>query len=133
VAGFKNVGHHHDWQSDLAFFVHSEKTGKSYWFLPDSGSAHYINLISTSDVTAPDWAPPDPDGGNRPLGSMHYFAFDKKLIGIEGIPQSISSAPDKLFLPDLSEIMWYRTDPMARETVPSNIFVFNICLAPTAP
>lgn len=66
TAGFLAQPSHEGWLTDVAFFVRSAPSGKTYWFLFDRGSARYINMISTTDVTAPGWTPPDADGGPRP-------------------------------------------------------------------
>ncbi|TWB37268.1 hypothetical protein [Nitrospirillum pindoramense] len=120
TAGFRDVGHHENWQSTLAFFVRSNSTGKTYWFLFDAGTARYINLISTTDVTAPGWHPPDPDGGTRPLGELHYFAANADLTFNESLPKAGDAAPDHILLPDLSEVMAYKATP--RETVQTAFF-----------
>lgn len=117
-AGFKAIGKKKGWISDLAFYVRSAKTKHTYWFLFDAGSARYVNLISTFDVTKPGWHPPGADGpsSERPLGEMHYLGADKDLGFSLAIPAQSKPAPAYILLPDLPEVMWYKA--ATRENAP---------------
>jgi hypothetical protein len=64
---------------DLALML-TPSAGLAYWFLFDEGSARYINLISTTDVTLKGWEPPMDAKGGRPLGEMHYFVLAIPLL-----------------------------------------------------
>ncbi|NID14221.1 hypothetical protein [Luteibacter yeojuensis] len=91
--------------SDMAVQVESAASKASFWFLLDAGSSRYINFISTTDVLQKDWQPPTYDGGQRPLGEMHAFFWNKDMKIIETMPKAESPAPEVIFLPDLSEIL----------------------------
>lgn len=91
----------------------------------DGGSARYVNMISTTDVKAPHWTPPTGDSGPRPLGEMHYFAWSGKYNFDEAYPQTNARAPERIFLPDLAETMWYAANP--RVGLHHGVFVFDGC------
>lgn len=96
--------------SDLAFYVHSAVSGRTYWFLFDAGSARYISLISAMDVTAQDWQPPEPDGGPHrgPLrGTMHFLSADEGMRFSLFVPTSNAPPPSFIVLPDIQETLWY--------------------------
>jgi len=114
--------------SDLAFYVHSGATSRTFWFLFDAGSARYMTLISTQDVTAKDWRPPDPDGPkNHPYPSfeMHYLQSDSGLHFRYNAPRYGQAAPAYILLPDLAERMWYAIEP--REGAPVGVFKLSNC------
>ncbi|MGY3232542.1 hypothetical protein ACVWWJ_004026 [Luteibacter sp. HA06] len=121
---FIPVGKLEGWRSDVALRI--DKTGfPSYWFLFDGGSARYINMISTTNVQAANWMPPTGDGGIRPLGEMHYFAWSGKYDFNNEFPQAKATAPERIFLPDLAETMWYAASP--RLGVKHGVFIRNRC------
>jgi hypothetical protein len=119
TAGFRPEPKRPGWLTDVSFFLRSAQTGKTFWFLFDEGSARYVNMISTTDVTAPGWAPPDPDGGARPLGEMHYLAADAALKFDPRLPRQDAPAPTYVLLPDLAETLWYRQRDGAKEAAPT--------------
>ncbi|HZZ66617.1 MAG TPA: hypothetical protein VFE18_00445 [Phenylobacterium sp.] len=127
TAGFRFVSKREGWLSEWALYVASAKTGRRYWFLFDEGSAQYVNLISTEDVTKPGWSPPPSDGGPRPLGEMHYLASDDGLSYSLDLPDQRRAAPRFILLPDLSEVLWSRAQP--REAVPVAVFKQTGCKA----
>jgi len=123
-AGFSPVGHHAGWKSDVALYVRTP--AHMDYFLFDQGSARYVRLISTTDVTASGWKPPDPDGGVRPLGSMEYFSLHADGSFYQDvIPKAGDEAPARIFLPDLAEVMWYRGEP--RQDVPHAFLILARC------
>jgi hypothetical protein len=122
---FVNIGKKEDWLSDLALKL-TPNSGSSYWFLFDAGSARYTNLVSTRDVTSKDWSPSTGGSGGRPLGEMHYFSWSHNFQFDERVPKSGMHAPERIFLPDLAEVMWYRASP--RIDVPQGVFVLDQCL-----
>ena len=111
VAIFRYVGRYSGWPSDIALGVRSGQGRPTHWFLFDRGAARYINLISTTDVTSRNWKPPTPDGGERPLGDMHFVSTTASLAVVHGIPNSRDAAPSRLFLPDLPEVLAHRASP----------------------
>ena len=127
TAGFRPEAKRAGWPSDVAFFVRSAASGKTFWFLFDAGTARYVNMISTTDVTAPGWAPPDPDGGVRPLGDMHYLAADLALTFDPLLPRQGAPAPAYVLLPDLAEKLWYGQRDGAKEAAPTAFFKFKDC------
>lgn len=98
------------WLSDIALSIHLPDD-RRYDFLFDAGTARFITLISTLPLNRPSWQPPDPDGGTRPLGTLTYYGMDRDRRFIEDVPVSKSSAPASIFLPELSEALWYRASP----------------------
>ncbi len=127
TAGFRPQPRHEGWQSDAAFFIHSDQSRKTFWFLFDGGTARYINLISTTDVTVPGWSPPPPEGGVRPLGSMHYMAADADLKFSLEIPRQATPAPTYVLLPDLSEKLRYGQAGPDQEDAPVAFFKLVGC------
>lgn len=91
-------------KSDLALGVRSAPTKPFHWFLFDRGSARYLNLISTTDIKAAGWKAPTPDGGERPLGEMHYIGLDPSFVQMDAIPDSHALAPQLIVLPDVQEV-----------------------------
>jgi len=127
TAGFVAQAPRRGWLTDAALFVHSAASGKTFWFLFDQGSARYVNLISTTDVTVPGWAPPSPDGGERPLRDMHYLAADSGLRFDAVPPRATAVAPTYILLPDLSETLWYGQKDGAKEAAPTAFFKLTAC------
>lgn len=123
VATFRNVGRRTGWVSDLALGIQGGQGLPTHWFLFDRGSARYINLISTTDVTRKGWAPPSPDGGERPLGDMHFISATRSLAVTPTVPTSRDAAPSYLMLPDLPEVLARRATP------PEDIRLFFFKLA----
>ena len=126
-AGFHTVGRHEGWISDLAFFVHSKSSSQTHWFLFDQGTARYIALISTTNVLESGWAPPDADGGVRPLGDTDIMLADKAYRFASEAPRTGDARPEFILLPDLSDILWSKGKP--REDVPTDLFKFDHCAA----
>ena len=127
TAGFLPQARRPGWLTDVAFFVRSSQSGKTFWFLFDRGSAQYINMISTTDVTTPGWAPPDPDGGVRPLDEMHYLAADKALKFDPDLPSQGAPAPAYVLLPDLAENLRHGQKSGAGEHAPTEFFKLVGC------
>jgi len=93
TARFIPVGRRERWISDVAFSFRSPG-GKTFWWLFDAGSSRSIQIISTTDVEASGWRPPDPDGGPRPYGSGVYYGLDDALTFAELPPQAGDPASD---------------------------------------
>jgi hypothetical protein len=129
TAGFRSRPPIAGWLTDVFFYVRSAKSGRTYWFMFDEGSARYVTLISTTDVTRPDWRPPSPDGGPRPLGDMTYIAADRQLrFQQREIPKRRDVAPYYVLLPDLPEKLWYAMPlEWGREGVPMGFFKQSGC------
>jgi hypothetical protein len=107
-------------KSDLALGIRSATTKDFHWFLFDRGSARYLNLISTTDISEAHWAAPPPDGGERPLGEMHYIGLDASLAQIDQIPNSEGAAASVIVLPDVQEVFARRGNLL--ENVDSTTF-----------
>ena len=122
TAGFLPQPKRQEWPTNVAFFVRSAQSGKTFWFLFDAGTARYVSLISTTDVTAPNWTPPDPDGGSRPLRDMNYLATDAALKFSLDLPRADAPAPAYVLLPDLAETLWYGQRDGAKEDAPTAFF-----------
>jgi hypothetical protein len=119
--------------SDLAIYVRSAATRRTLWYLFDSGSGRYMHLISTMDVTGPEWRPPDPDGPRYrpyPRMEMQYLQADAGLHFRYQAPRQSEAAPEYILLPDLAEKMWYVMEP--REAAPIGVFKLTGCDSSTA-
>jgi hypothetical protein len=127
TAGFAVKPPGGEWRSDLAFYLHSAGSQRTFWFLFDAGSANYMNLISMGDINAPGWQVPGPDErkGRGPLMSMHYLQGDAGLHFRYDAPVRGQPALPYIFLPDLAETMWYSANP--RESAPAGIFKLTGC------
>lgn len=100
-AYFKTVDSGPDWPSGLALVVHSRKFGETTWWLPwNGGTDNLQNVASTTDVTARDWRPPNPDGGPRPFGNRQYLGTDAHYNIIGTIPHRGQPAPIHMLIPD---------------------------------
>lgn len=100
-AYFRGVDSGDDWPSRLALAIHSNKTGRTTWWIPwQGGTDGRTNIASTTDVTRPDWRPPNPDGGPRPLGDRQLLTTDASYKIMEGIPQRGKAAPAHMLNPD---------------------------------
>ena len=125
TAGFHRLRHHEELLSDLAIYIRSQRRGVTFWFLFDQGAARYINLISTTNVLAKDWLPPDPDGGVRPLPEMHILLADSDFVFAQEVPKSGEPPPASILLPDLSETLHHNTEPAW--DVLTDLFKFDGC------
>lgn len=100
-AFFKGVDSGPEWPSGLALAVHSKKSGRTSWWLPwNGGTDNLQNIASTTDVTAPDWRPPNPDGGPRPNGNRHFLGMDADYNIIDGVPRKGQHAPAHMLIPN---------------------------------
>lgn len=118
-----------DWPAHLAFRLHMAKTGRTYWFLPWSGGTDdRQHLASTTDVEAPGWTPPNPDGGPRPLGDLDYLATDAHYNVIDDIPHRGGPAPAHILIPGLGDRLWHQS-PIAepRDAAPKQFFDLVAC------
>lgn len=121
-----------NWPSGLAFAIHLARTGRTYWFLPAPGGTNDAQyLVSTSAVTAPGWAPPDPDGRTpRPLGQLDYLATDARYTVIDAIPQRGGPAPAHILVPGLGSALWHQPrDLDPRDGAPKQFFDLVGCSA----
>ena len=118
-----------DWPSHLAFRIHLARSGRSYWFLPWPGGTDDLqHLASTTDVDAPGWRPPSPDGGPRPLGDIDYIATDAQYRVIDGIPQRGGIAPAHILLPNLGDHLWHQSPIVEpRDAAPKQFFDLVSC------
>lgn len=117
-----------DWPSGLALRLHSTRTGRDYDFLPyPGGSDARLHLASTTDVTAPQWRAPDPDGGPRPLGDIEYIGTDAGYLLSSKLPRRGEPAPAHFLLPDLREALWYRAASDQREATARQFFDLAAC------
>jgi hypothetical protein len=118
-----------DWPSHVAFRVHMGRTNRTYWFLPWSGGTDgQQHLASTTDVDAPDWKPPDPDGGPRPLGDFDYVATDARYSVLESIPHRGGIAPAHILIPRLGDALWHQVKSLnPRHGAPRQFFDLLSC------
>ena len=129
-AGFYPIKKYDMWP-DLAFFVRSKSTARTFWFLFTSGSSEYLTLVSTTDVRDKTWSPPDPDGGLRPLGDTQVMFAASRYVFIVTVPERKSLRPEYVLLPDLPDALANRAKPP--ESAPLDFFKFDHCAAPGAP
>ena len=117
------------WPSHLAFRIHMGKTNRTYWFLPwPGGTDDQQNLASTTDVDAPDWKPPKPDDGPRPLGDFDYIATDAQYNVIDSIPRRGGVAPAHILIPRLGDGLWHQVRELnPRDGAPKQFFDLVSC------
>ncbi|AYV47120.1 hypothetical protein CFHF_01175 [Caulobacter flavus] len=115
-----------DWPQRVALKV---DTGQGrYWFLPyDGGTSGITRVASTTDVQAPGWKPPHPDGGPRPLGDLEYLAADATWRLIEGAPGRGQPAPAHIFLSELDDRLRHPPGDQPRDSVPRQFFDLAAC------
>lgn len=128
-ARFLTVASGPDWPSGLVLQMHFGKSGRTYWWLPWNGGTNgQQNLASTTDVTAPGWKPPHPeDGRARPLGDVSYIGMDAQYNVMQAVPRRGDLAPAHFLVPDLSQALWYRTPPDARDRDARQFFDLASC------
>ncbi|MEA5126128.1 hypothetical protein [Xanthomonas floridensis] len=115
-AAFQRVASGPQWPAQLAVHLVSARIGLDAWFLPwNGGSDGNQHLASTTDVTAPGWQPPDPDGGPRPLGDIDYLGTDASYRILSEVPRTGMPAPAHFLLPDLGEALRYLPAPAQRQ------------------
>lgn len=118
-----------DWPSHLAFRIHMAKTNRTYWFLPAPGGTNDLQyLVSTTDLDAPGWKPPNPDGGPRPLGDFDYIATDADYNVIDHIPLRGGPAPAHILVPELGDRLWHQSPIIEpRDGAPKQFFDLVEC------
>jgi hypothetical protein len=85
----------------LALAIHSDKSGKTTWWVPWQGGADgRTNIASTTDVSRRDWRPPNPDDGPRPYGDRLFITTDAAYNIMEGVPRRGELAPAHMLNPD---------------------------------
>jgi hypothetical protein len=124
TAGFRRIDKSRDVVSNLGFFVRSQRTGHSFWFFFDGGTARYINLVSTTDVTVSGWKV----GGVSPLGDMHFLQADKAYRFSLDWPEHGQPAPAYILIPGLREAL--ATHGQAGEKPPLGFFRLTGCARP---
>ena len=124
TAQFRPVDSGRDWPSRLAFRVHLEATGRTYWFLPwNGGTDGRQHLASTTDVERPGWHPPSPDDGPRPIGDTDYLATDASYRVLASAPERGEQAPAHILLPNLGDALWHQPTMLEpRDTAPKQFF-----------
>lgn len=123
TAYFKRVESGADWPGGLALATRFGDTGQTYWWLPWNGGTDDLqNVASTTDVTAPDWRPPSPDGGPRPHGDMEYIATDANYDVIDDIPRRGGAAPAHILLSRLGDGVWHGQRFAQRDSAPKQFF-----------
>lgn len=105
TANFRAVDSGPDWPSGLALAVRFGKSGNVYWWLPwNGGTDNRQNVASTTDVTAPGWRPPNPDGGPRPHGDTEYLGADADYNIINAVPHRGRPAPAHMLLANMGAV-----------------------------
>lgn len=101
TAHFQRVDSGSEWPGGLALVVRSTASGRTSWWLPwNGGSDNLQHLASTTDISAPDWRPPDPDGGPRPFGDREFIVTGADYRIIDGVPRIGQPAPAHMLVPD---------------------------------
>ena len=120
TARFHPVRSNRDWRTGLALEVRIDASQRRYWFLPwQGGTDGNINLAW---VRGPG-SPPD-----QPVRrDLEFFATDSNYRFLREVPRSGAPAPDRLFLPDLGFILWYRTPHDRRDSVALAFFDLSGC------
>lgn len=122
TATFRPVDSGRDWPAKVALAVHFGETDRTYWWLPwNGGTDDRQNVASTTDVTLPDWKPPSPDGGPRPLGDMEYIGTNAYYDVIDDIPRRGGIAPAHMLFTSLGDKTWHWSTAQ-RDSAPKQFF-----------
>ena len=108
TAVFRDVNSGNDWPSQLALGVRGGGLRRTWWFVPwEGGTDGASHLASTTDVEAPGWRPPDPDGGPRPHGDFVFIATDARYDLLHDGVRAGGPAPAHMFIYNLSDVVWH--------------------------
>lgn len=122
TAMFQPVESGRYWPAEVALAIHFGDTGRTYWWLPWSGGTDdKQNVASTTDVTRPNWQPPSPDGGPRPLGNMEYIGTNARYDVIDHIPRRGGIAPAHMLFSSLGDTAWHWSTTQ-RDSAPKQFF-----------
>lgn len=102
------------------------------WFTLDQGSADSsIRLVSSrSDPGDPAWKAQDPDSGrDRVFADIRYFLFTSDGNPMPSALHHGMRAPERIFVPDLGEQLFYKRDPslFSRIGLPDGLFRLKRC------
>ncbi|HEX4711479.1 hypothetical protein [Phenylobacterium sp.] len=126
TAGFQNLPKLQGWLTTIAFHIDFRNEGDRFWWLFDQGSSRFLTMISTTDVNAPGWQPPDEEHkGAKPLGTTHVWYADQNYVLSYSMPDQGTAAPQHILIPDLEEIAWYGLKP--RRGIPTAFFDLATC------
>ncbi|MEV4778861.1 hypothetical protein [Burkholderia sp. LMU1-1-1.1] len=130
TAGFRRVT---GALSDLAFFIHSPKTGLNYWFQFDMGNG-YTDAYLLPIVEPKSGSQPHPTDEASKAPSTSFFSFDSKLNVKSEIVTTAIEAPAHIFLPQLGSNLYYfqsaftNSSPIKeREILPRGLFELKSC------
>ena len=133
TATFRSVDSGADWPAEVALAIRFADTGRTYWWLPWSGGTDdKQNVASTTDVTRPDWRPPSPDGGLRPLGDMEYIGTNANYDVIDNIPRRGGVAPAHMLFTSLGDAAWHWST-IQRDSAPKQFFDLIGCKSDRKP
>ncbi|QWC55761.1 hypothetical protein F7D01_00485 [Erythrobacter sp. 3-20A1M] len=122
TASFYPVDSGDYWPAHVALAINFGETGRTYWWLPASGGSNNLQyIVSTTDVTLPEWHPPSPDGGERPLGEIEYIGTDADYNIIDDIPTMGGIAPAHMLLTSLGDRTWHWSTTQ-RDSAPKQFF-----------
>lgn len=128
TAGFHILPPRHEFISNLAFYVSNAKTGHTFWFGFDGGSAARVALISTTDITAKGWRQAIdgvPGWAAGPLGGMPYLSAGSDMIFGLYVPHRGDPAPRFILLPDFPNAM--RDSRYRNEPAPIGVYELTGC------
>ena len=111
--------------SDLYAAVHSRKTGKTYWFMMDWGSASIVFMYPIRDPATGAVAVPDKQENIPPYDSMTLWEMDKNLNFSYDGPESNTVAKKYIFIPEFEETMRHGAEP--NEFVGRAFFILKSC------
>lgn len=122
TATFRSIESGREWPAGVALAIHFGDSGRTYWWLPwPGGTDGKQNVASTTDVTRPNWQPPSPDGGPRPLGNMEYIATNARYDVIDDIPRRGGVAPAHMLFSTLGDAAWHWSTTQ-RDSAPKQFF-----------
>jgi hypothetical protein len=120
TAQFHKVRSNPDWPTGLALEIRIGATGHRYWFLPWQGG--------TDGKTNLAWVPGPGSPPDQPVRQdLEFFATDSSYRFLGEVPRSGRPAPDRLLLPELGFMLWYRTPGNRRDSVPRAFFDLTGC------
>ena len=127
-AGFKPYSSRpKDVASDVYMFVHSRRTGSTYWFSLDWGSARIISVYPIADPE-PQRTGQEPHSPMMADIQMSLWLTDGRLNFLGSELEGRDPAPKYFLVPELENNMWYGAVP--REPVGTAFFVLKACANP---
>ncbi|MYN30108.1 hypothetical protein [Duganella levis] len=130
TAGFRKIK---SAMGDLAFFVSSKTTGRSYWFQMDMGNG-YTDTYLLPIAEPQRGMQPVPTHGASKVPPISFFSLNKKLDIKSEVLVSSNESPEYIFLPQLGADLYYFNSALTdsevegkRELLPRGLWELKAC------